>query len=201
MNNLDNRNMPSDDSNSELLELQAAIDAQTKKESAVLEIKSKIIDLIEQHIHPYKLNEEDVKVVTAIIATTPVKLIVESIFEAAEKKLVIIGGRATRESVDIFMDALPRFANVKRMTPIDQKVSYIKGICKNRFIAYWDAENGGRVINGYIDVLRNSGWSDDEILVELDTNVIPMTAKMNYWQPWRETFDSWSDEIRGKDNE
>lgn len=46
MNNLDNCNPPSDDSNSELLKLQAAIDAQKKKGITVQEIKTKEMQVV-----------------------------------------------------------------------------------------------------------------------------------------------------------
>lgn len=51
-------------------------------------------------------------------------------------------------------------------------------------------------MNEYVDALRSKGWSDDNILKDMEEEVIPFTKTASHWQEWRETLTGWTTDIK-----
>jgi hypothetical protein len=51
-------------------------------------------------------------------------------------------------------------------------MAYIKGICRNRF-SYGDNKKGSIILNNYVNVLKQAGWSDEKITEDLEKEVRP----------------------------
>ena len=78
----------------------------------------------------------------------------------------------------------------------EQKLSYIKGICRNRF-NYWNDQSGSIILNNYTKALKEYGWSEERILDDLETELIPKTKEAKSWTDWRNLVEKWTEDVRG----
>ena len=92
------------------------------------------MDYIENIISPYSLSEKGKSDVLNLIK----KFSTDEIFEAIEsgEKTYLkydCDGKLEKESVNQFINKLGGIIIIKRKSPVEGKIHYIKGICKNRF--------------------------------------------------------------------
>jgi hypothetical protein len=77
---------------------------------------------------------------------------------------------------------------------VQQKASYIKGICRNRF-NYFDVRVGSIILNDYIKALKDYGFSDEQIADDLDNEVMPRAKEAKNWTEWRNLLEGWTRNI------
>jgi hypothetical protein len=83
---------------------------------------------------------------------------------------------------------------VKGMPPVKQKLAYIKGIARNRF-NYWDARRGAIILNNYVRALEDYGWTEGQIVDDLENEIIPKTKEASNWTGWKSLIENWTAEI------
>jgi len=103
-------------------------------------------------------------------------------------------GEITKESAIDFLDKIGGILVNTKKSPFEQKVSYVKGICKNRF-GHWDPKKGSIILNNYIKALRNYGYDDEQLLEDFENNVMPKTKEKDTWSDWRNLIEGWTEEI------
>lgn len=103
-------------------------------------------------------------------------------------------GDLLQDSVQQFLDKLGGIAYNKSRNPIDQEVYHQKNKCK-KFYAYWNDSKAEEIFNDYIRALRNAGWSDEQILNDLQTEVSRLSNKCYNWTQWSEQMLSWIQDI------
>lgn len=156
-----------------------------------------VINYIEDKIEDFILNENGKKNVPPLTKKYAVADILEAVDLSAEQYLRYDDeGNLTHESTGVFLDKIKGILVIKNKPPIEQKAAYIKGICRNRF-SYWDQRSGSIVLNNYIRALRDHGWSEQNILDDLENEVIPKTKEKNSWSEWRSWLEAWTESVKG----
>lgn len=121
--------------------------------------------------------------------------LLDTIDETATKCIVFDENGAEKKSVEFFINQLPRYIATKNMPPIKQKLAYIKGICRNRF-NYWDAKKGTAILSNYVQALKDYGWSDTQIIDNLETDVIKRTKESTNWTQWKSLIERLTESIK-----
>lgn len=154
-----------------------------------------VISYIENKMENFSLSESGIKNIPPLTKKYDLVDILEAIDLSASKYLRYDGnGDLTEESVEEFTKKIGGILANKNKPPIEQKASYIKGICKNRF-NYWNQQTGSILLNNYIKALRDHGWSDERILKDLEDEIIPKTKEAQNWSQWSGLVEKWTADI------
>jgi hypothetical protein len=157
--------------------------------------RKKIETIIQEKISPYSLNEKGKSDLAQLISRYPYGLLKECIdigvgtyFRYDEN------GELTQESVDTFLNKLGGIAFNKSRSPLEQEVYYIKNKCKQRF-SYWDDAKADDVLIRYISALKNAGWTNEQVIYDLKTDVNRMCSQSRNWSQWLSGMESWVNDI------
>lgn len=153
-----------------------------------------IIDYIENKISPYSVSESGKKNVEKWIKDFSINEILDAIDESARAYLKYNGEDLTKDSVEVFFSKISGIIVVKNMPPIKKKIAYIKGIARNRF-GYWDDKKGAIIMNNYVEALKKYGWTETQIIDDLETEVITKTKEAKNWSEWRSIIEGWTEDI------
>ena len=156
---------------------------------------AEIITYINSKISPFSLSEQGAADIKNLCQKFSHKQIIEAIDGASKKYIRYDLNGINKDSIELFIDKIGGFVVYQSLPLLQQKIVYIKGIAKRRF-AYWSEKQGKSFIKTYIEALRDQNWSEDEIIEDLDTEVIPMTQKARTWTEWRDTLQQWICDIR-----
>lgn len=160
-----------------------------------------LADFIESKIVPFTLNETGKANLSKLFKSFKI----DEIFDAIDKGVKTYlkydsNGKLTKESVEIFINKLGGIAAISSRPAVEQKMHYIKGICRNRF-SYWDDRKGLAIISSYVKALRDYGWSEEKILGDLETEVSDLSKKVPNWSEWKEQMEQWIDDIKNWEKE
>lgn len=155
----------------------------------------KIETIINGKIAPYSLNERGKAQLAQTIRKYPYELLIECIdigikqyFHYDEK------GTLTEESVDEFLNKFGGIAYNRSQNPIDQEISHIKNKCR-KIYAYWNDFEADNILSRYILGLRKSGWTDNQILKDLQTEVNRLSNSSRNWSQWSDAMEKWIEDI------
>ena len=95
------------------------------------------------------------------------------------------------DSVNVFLGKIKGILINKRLPIIERKINYTRGICRNRFFPKYNDLSCRMLLEQYVDKLRNSGDSEDDIVDCFDECIIPMSKKIEYFNWWENTITSW----------
>ena len=158
-----------------------------------------IVGYIENKIDGLSLTESDRRNMSALATSFEVADILEAVDTSAHQYLRYRSdGALEKESVERFISKLGGILHNRSKSPIDQKLAYIKGICRNRF-NYWDPKKGSIILNYYISALRSAGWNDERILHDLENEVEIKTKEAKNWTEWRSLLEGWTEDVRAWD--
>lgn len=158
-------------------------------------------EYISGKIGDFTLNENGLKTVKSLIKQFELADVLESVDIAADKYLLYDNdGNLDKDSVEDFISKIGGITANKNRPLIDQKISYVKGICRNSF-NYWDDRKGSIILNEYITALKNYGWSDEQILSDLENELIPKTKECSNWSQWRNLIEGWTSDISSWEKE
>lgn len=156
-----------------------------------------VVDYIEKSITDFSMNDTGVNIISKLTAKYDLADILESIDISSSKYLRFDKeGNLIRDSVEDFIEKIGGILFVKKKPPVEQKLIYIKGICRNTF-SYWNAKTGSIILNNYVKALRNHGWSEERILSDLDAEVMSKTKESGNWSEWRKWVEKWTSDIEG----
>lgn len=157
--------------------------------------RKKIETIINEKIVPYSLNEKGKAQLAQTIRKYPYELLIECIDIGIKQYFRYDeDGALTQESVDVFLNKLGGIAFNKSQNPIDQEISHIKNKCKKAF-AYWNDYKADDILNRYILGLRKSGWTENQILKDLQTEVNRLGNSSLNWSQWSDAMEKWIEDI------
>ena len=146
-------------------------------------------------MEPYSLNENGHKTLDQLMKKFSVDDVLESIDIATKKYLKYDNeGNIVKESVEDAFNKVGGICALKKMPAINQKLAYVKGICKNRF-SYWDQRKGSIILNYYVDALKKNGWNEEQIVNDIENEVISKTKECSNWSEWKSIIEQWTDDI------
>lgn len=157
--------------------------------------RKKIETIINDKIAPYSLNEKGKAQLAQTIRKYPYELLIECIDIGIKQYFHYDkSGALTKESVDEFLNKLGGIAYNRSQNPIDQEISHIKNKCKNIY-AYWNDFKADDILTRYILGLRKSGWTDNQILKDLQTEVKRLSNSSRNWSQWSDAMEKWIADI------
>ena len=154
-----------------------------------------LIEYVNQKIGPWhRVNKTGEKKIRKEMRLNNITDIIDVIDEAFESSIEYENDKITKDSAEDFINNIPRYLAVKRKGPVEQKLLYIRGICRKRF-QYYRHDIATDLLDQYVEALRNKGYNDEVILHNLNTFLQPKTAKFGSWSVWRNSMYGWIDEI------
>lgn len=160
------------------------------------DLNQMVVDYIEEKIDNISLNANGIKRISSLTKKYEFADILESVDLSAEKYIHYDhDGDVTHESAENFINKIGGILANKNKSPIEQKASYIKGICRNRF-GYWNPTTGSIILNQYISALRDHGYGEEEILNDLENEVMPKTKQARNWTEWKNLIEQWTADIK-----
>ena len=103
----------------------------------------------------------------------------------------------TMESASLFIDKIGGILFNMNRSAIENKSSYIKGICRNRFSSYFSEQISSIILKQYTVALDQAGWSEERILADLEDEVIPLSKEAKSWALWKQQMENWIFDIKG----
>jgi len=160
-----------------------------------------IIEYIEEKIYPSTLNKNGFQTIEKLYRKFELSDIIEAINTSASKYLKYNGtDELDTNSVETFIKKIGGILNLMNRPLIDQKIAYVKGICRNRF-NYWNDRNGTAILKNYVESLRCCNFSEDRIIQDFDEEVIPETKTARNWSQWRNLIEGWTEQLYARSKE
>jgi hypothetical protein len=160
------------------------------------EVNGMIASYINSKMQPWSVKEGFKTFIQKWLKKFELQDILDAIDISASKYLRFEDGDATDESAEDYLNKIGGILHNKNLSPIQQKLSYIKGIARNRF-NYWDDRKGSIILSNYIQALKKH-WNDERILDDLNKEVEVETKNANNWTQWRDRIEDWTDDINEK---
>ncbi len=158
-----------------------------------------IIDMIVEYANSkmevFSLNENGKLNVSKWVNKFETNSILDAIDISAKQYLKYENGKPTQDSTEIFINKIGGILTVSNMSPLKQKIAYVKGIARNRF-PYWNEKRGSIILSNYIEELKQH-WDEEALIEDLDKEIIPLTKDVESWNEWISTIEKWTSDIRG----
>ena len=97
-------------------------------------------------------------------------------------------------SIKEFFSKLGGILKNQNLPPITQKINHICYLAKDTF-NYWDYFKGKSILDRYVNALEGKGWSEEQILADLEAEILPLTKSSGSWSSWRNQLDKWTADI------
>lgn len=162
--------------------------------------RKKIETIISEKIIPYRLNEKGKSDISQLTRRYDYDLLLECIdIGIATYFRYDEDGQVTQESVSVFIQKLGGIAYNKSRPPVEQEIYHLKNKCKKSF-AYWNDSKANDIFYDYITALKTVGYSDDQIVYDLHTEVNHLCKNSHNWSSWSESMLKWIDDIKHWDD-
>lgn len=189
------------ESNYKRSEIEAIIQSRRASKDADDEAISTVIEYIEEKIYPFSFNRNGFQTIEKLYRKFELADIFEAIDTSATKYLKYNGDdELEKDSVETFIQKIGGILNLMNRPPVDQKIAYVKGICRNRF-DYWNERNGTAILKDYVESLRCCNYSEDGIIQDFDEEVIPETKTARNWSQWRNLIEGWTEQLYARSKE
>lgn len=154
------------------------------------------IDYIEQRIYPYSLRENGRADISNLFRKYPEELLMECVDIGVSQYFKYDSdGKLTPDSAGQFIGKLGGIAFNKSRSPIEQEIYHQKNKCKKMY-AYWNGDKADEIFQDYISALRNTGWTDRQILKDLQTEVNRLSNSSRNWTQWSDAMLKWTEDIK-----
>lgn len=154
------------------------------------------IDYIEKRTAPFTLLETGRAQLSELFRKYPESLLLECVDIGIKQYFKYDNGILTQASVSEFIKKLGGIAYNRSRSPIDQELSYIKNKCRRSY-SYWNETKSDDILLRYVAALRKAHLTDEEILVDLQTEVKRICSLCRSWTQWSGTMEQWIEEIHG----
>jgi hypothetical protein len=165
-----------------------------KKDDELDKLYSDLLETIRLKIngicYPYTTNEKYLQKYKKFLLSNSLEEILSAIDLAADKYLLYKDGQITIESAEDFCKKVFGVLVMQSRPEIDKKISYICGICRNRF-NYWDQKIGKIKIKNYVNEMRKLNFNEELILNYLD-KIIDKTKVCKHWSGFREIIENYN---------
>ncbi|SUI98046.1 HNH endonuclease [Sphingobacterium multivorum] len=157
------------------------------------DIHKMILDYINGKMSPWLISDSEKGTIGQWLKKYEVEQILEGIDIAATKYLKQDEEGTTNESADLFVSKIGGVLHVKSLSPIQQKIAYIKGIARNRF-NYWDEKKGAIILTNYVNALQQH-YDEEQMLADLEKEVERITKSSKNWTEWRDLLENWTQDV------
>ena len=157
--------------------------------------KDEFLEYVEDKTYPFKLLENSKAQLSLLYNKYPEDLLLECVDIGISQYYVYSNdGELEKDSVEVFLKMLGGILHNRSLSPIQQEIKHIINRCKRAF-AYWNDIRGEETLLCYVSALRDAGWSDEQILDDLQTEVLRVCNSSRSWTQWRLTMEKWISDI------
>ena len=154
------------------------------------ESRDLVVDYIQSKCPSINISIEGLGYLSQLIKKFDFSSILESIDISADKYLKFDGQDGyTDESCNVFISKIGGIIVNKNKSPINQKISYLIGICRNKF-SWINDKLAYTLLTTYVNRLKANELSDEEIFELLDTEIQPKTIELRNWTQWKQFFET-----------
>ena len=164
------------------------------------ESRDLVVDYIQSKCPSINISIEGLGYLSQLIKKFDFSSILESIDISADKYLKFDGQDGyTDESCNVFISKIGGIIVNKNKSPINQKISYLIGICRNKF-SWINDKLAYTLLTTYVNRLKANELSDEEIFEHLDTEIQPKTIELRNWTQWKQFFETQISQIEEQSN-
>jgi len=154
-----------------------------------------LIHYIGQRIKPYTLINTSVKYIESLLSKFSIEELMNGIDIGTQKYLRYdTDGQVLQNSVERFISKIGGVTATQRMSPIQQMIVKVKAVGKAHLVFYREYKMK-QLLNDYVQKMDEKGWTEQEIMAELDGPVLEMTKKIRGWGKWIEQIEHWTDDL------
>ena len=165
------------------------------------ETNEHVFSYINRNIEPYQLSEKSRQSMVKLLKKYGLEALLKSVDLAAEKYIRFDDeGQVTQDSANAYSTKIGGILVNEGKSDVEKKMSYIKGICRNRF-NYWNVEQGSKLLQEYVNALRDQKYSEDQVYRDLENELQPRTIDCRNWSQWRQLLEKWIDEVNNWNND
>ncbi|WP_407448109.1 hypothetical protein [Fibrobacter sp.] len=124
--------------------------------------------------------------------------IVKAVNISADQYIVYEGDSVTDDSANDFLNKIGGILHNMHLSPVDKEVSHIKSIARRQF-GYFNERIGASLMQQYVEALESAGYSEDEILEDLQTELKRLVYNLPSWTSWRNAVERWIEDLNGKE--
>lgn len=158
-----------------------------------------LIHYIEQRIKPYTLVNNSSNFIASLLRKFTIEELMNGIDIGTQKYLRYdTQGQALHYSVERFISKIGGITATQRMSPTQQAIVKIKAIGKVHLVFYREYKMK-QLLNDYVKKMDEKGWTEEEILAELNGPVLKMTKEIKGWGKWIEKIENWTDSTTSRE--
>ena len=156
------------------------------------EDENKLIEYINNKINPFSLSEFGKNDISVLLQQFDFENLKEAI-DISFKNYINFDedGNITRDSVQLFLSKIGGIAHNNQLPPIDKKIRHIINIGNSKF-NYFDFQKANVIMKNYVNALIKSGWSEDEILYDLENETMNEVKNCTNWSQFRTLIEGWT---------
>lgn len=157
--------------------------------------EEKLTKYIEDKVKPITINERAKSKLAALLIEYPLDFLKECV-EISFSKYIIYDwdGKIQESSFNDFFNKIGGIAHNRSLNPVDKEITHILNIGSSAF-TYWNNNTANTILRKYVAELRKNDWSDELILNDLKTEVMPLFQSQNNWSNWRTVMEGWISDI------
>lgn len=180
----------------ELDKVDAAIEQNSSdaEENAV----NRLVEYIDSKMPGHSLNANGRKKISRYVQKYSYDAIVKAVNISADQYIVYEGDSVTDDSANDFLNKIGGILHNMHLSPVDKEVSHIKSIARRQF-GYFNERIGASLMQQYVEALESAGYSEDEILEDLQTELKRLVYNLPSWTSWRNAVERWIEDLNGKE--
>lgn len=154
-----------------------------------------LIEYINNKIAPFSLSEFGKNDISVLLQQFDFECLKEAI-DISFKNYINFdeNGNITNDSVQLFLKKIGGIAHNNQLPPINKKIRHILNICNSKF-NYFDFQKANVIMEDYIKALRKNGWSESEILYDLENETMNEVKKCTNWTQFRILIEGWTNSL------
>ncbi|MGB0757460.1 MAG: HNH endonuclease [Patescibacteria group bacterium] len=164
------------------------------------------IEMIKEYIHykitPFRINENGEMTIKNLLRKYDIPSLLDAVDISADTYLRFSNDNVLdKDSVETFLGKLGGILFNRNLSPIDQKLAFIKNKAKSSF-NYYDPRRGAILLSQYVAALKkNWQYSDSQIIEDIDNELGPRLEEAHNWSQWKNLIETWIESIEKKEED
>lgn len=157
---------------------------------------NRLVEYIDSKMPGHTITANGRKKINGYVKKYSYDAIVKAVNISAEQYIVYDGDAVTDDSANEFLNKIGGILHNMHLSPVDKEVSHVKSMARQQF-GYFNETLGASLMRRYVDALKNAGYSEDEIVNDLQTEMNHLIYESSSWTSWRNAVERWIDELKG----
>lgn len=159
---------------------------------------SRLVEYIESRMPGRSITANGRKKINGYVQKYSYDTIVKAVNISAEQYIVYEGDAVTDDSANNFINKIGGILHNMHLSPVDKEVSHIKSMARQQF-GYFNETMGELLMRRYVDALKSAGYSEDNVLEDLQTELKRLVYNSTSWTSWRHAVERWIEDLEGKE--